>query len=209
MATVTGSSWTPILNMDWTNQKLRDWVRNDLQAAKDTTWKFVCFHQPGFSIDKLHYRDQRMRLLCDIFQDCDVDLVFSGHTHSYQRSRPLLFYPAMKNGSPTINQDGTVSGEILLDEKFDGIDYSHPYGIIYIVSGAGKTLLSAPLNDRRNSHKLAATPLNTETFSDKYISSINSFTLCDVSNTTLMVSQVSGDGKILDCFYMEKRTRRH
>ncbi len=52
--------------MDWTNQELRDWVRKDLLTAKGQTWKFVCFHQPGFSIDKAHSREQRMRLLSDI-----------------------------------------------------------------------------------------------------------------------------------------------
>ncbi len=106
--------------MNWTNQKLRNWVRQDLTVNKDKTWKFVCFHQPGFSIDKAHSNEQRMRLLSDIFQDCKVDMVFSGHAHNYQKTFPMLFRPLRKDGNPIGNADGTVSGTFVLDKLFDG-----------------------------------------------------------------------------------------
>ena len=44
--------WTVLdanATVDWTNRELQEWVANDLAAAKDATWRFVSFHQPGFN----------------------------------------------------------------------------------------------------------------------------------------------------------------
>ena len=180
--------------MNWKNPQLRNWVRKDLETNKDQTWKFVCFHQPGFSIDKVHSTEQRMRLLSDVFQDCGVDIVFSGHAHDYQKTYPLIFHPTMIDGAPTSNKDGTVSGDFILDKQFDGKANPHARGVIYIVSGGGGAALygSAPeSNDRAN-------------FTDKFISSTHSLTFCDTNQNKLKVSQVSEDGQVLDSFKIEK-----
>lgn len=186
--------------MDWTDQKLRNWVRNDLLAAKGQTWKFVCFHQPGFSIDKAHSREQRMRLLSDIFQDCGVDVVFSGHAHDYQRSFPLVFKAMQKNGKPFSNADGTVSGEFVLDKEFDGAKKSAPKGVIYIVSGGGGAALYGSIKETKGNVETA----DQVTFTDKFIAFTHSLTLCEVSGQTFTLSQISEDGKVLDRIYITK-----
>jgi acid phosphatase type 7 len=180
--------------MSWTNQKLRNWVRQDLITNKDKTWKFVCFHQPGFSIDKVHSVEQRMRLLSDIFQECGVDIVFSGHAHNYQKSFPLLFRPLRTEGTPSANPDGTVSGEFVLDKLFDGKKNLHPIGVIYMVSGAGGAALYG-----------AAPQLpNATNFTDKFNSSTHSLTLCEINRGELKCSQIDEDGKIIDSFKIQK-----
>ncbi len=191
--------------MDWTNQKLRSWVRNDLEVAKKQTWKFVCFHQPGFSIDRAHYCEQRMRLLCDIFQDCGVDMVFSGHAHNYQRSYPLMFHGLIKNSIPVINQDGTVSGDFIFDKKFDGIKNTRPAGVIYIVSGGGGAGLYGAADEGKSSRKLPDRSTTVQrVFTNKFIASTHSLTLCDVDNSKLIVKQISEDGQVLDSFIIDK-----
>jgi len=179
--------------MSWTNQKLRDWVRTDLESNKAKTWRFVCFHQPGFSIDKVHNTEQRMRLLSDIFQECGVDIVFSGHAHNYQKSYPMLFHPKMKSGIPIMNSDGTLDGSFVLDKKFDGKTNTHPNGVIYIVSGAGGAALYGSMQNP-----------DPAGFTDKFNSSTHSLTLCDVNQNKLTLSQISEDGKVLDSFKIEK-----
>ncbi len=180
--------------MSWTNQKLRDWVRQDLSANKNKPWKFVCFHQPGFSIDKVHSTEQRMRLLSDIFQDGDVDLVFSGHAHNYQKSYPMKFNALRKSGNPSTSADGTVSGEFVLDKQFDGKKNFHPKGVIYIVSGAGGAALygsTTVLPDGMN-------------FTSKVDASVHSFSLCEIDQNELKFSQISEDSKVLDSFKIKK-----
>lgn len=180
--------------MSWTNQKLREWVRQDLNANKTRPWKFVCFHQPGFSIDKVHSTEQRMRLLSDIFQDCGVDMVFSGHAHNYQKSYPMKFNAFRKHGNPSTNADGTVSGEFVLDKQFDGKKNFHPNGVIYIVSGAGGAAL------------YGSTPVLTDptNFTDKFDASVHSFSLCEIDKNELKYSQISEDGHTLDTFKIKK-----
>ncbi len=179
--------------MSWTNAKLRDWVRKDLQTNKSKTWKFVCFHQPGFSIDKVHNTEQRMRLLSDIFQDCGVDIVFSGHAHNYQKSYPLIFHPQSKNGIPVINADGTVSGSFIFDKKYDGKSNTHPTGIIYVVSGAGGAALYGSMENPDRAG-----------FTNEFVSSTHSLTYLDINQNKLIYSQISEDGKVLDSFKIEK-----
>jgi predicted phosphodiesterase len=182
--------------MDWTNQALRNWVAADLSKAKQARWKFVCFHQPGFSFDVAHYKEQRMRLLCDIFEKEGVDVVFSGHAHDYQRTYPLLFKANKKNGQPTGNADGTVSGELTLDKQFDGIKNTKPHGVIYIVTGAGGAGLYGSIQDK--------IPSMQKTFTDKCISNTHSFTVCDIDDSKLAVRQISEDGILLDQFIVKK-----
>src|SRR4029077_10051655 len=49
--------------MDWSNPSLREWLAQDLTAARSATWRFVAFHQPCFNSSKHHFAEQYMRLL--------------------------------------------------------------------------------------------------------------------------------------------------
>ncbi|MDZ4834112.1 MAG: metallophosphoesterase [Candidatus Melainabacteria bacterium] len=176
--------------MDWTDKKTRDWVDRDLENAKSATWKFAAFHQPGFSVDAAHATEQRMRLLSDIFEKHNVDIVFSGHAHCYQRSYPLKFTPDWKSIKGTYHD--SVAGTFALDKKYDGSVQKTPNGIIYIVTGGGGAgLYARGVNDVK------------APFMDKYVYA-HSFTLCDANDKSLKVSQVSTDGKLLDQFTLTK-----
>jgi len=182
--------------VDWTDESLRKWVADDLAKAKDATWKFVCFHQPGFSYDLSHYKEQRMRLLSDLFERGGVDIVFSGHAHDYQRSYPLKFKAKREGGKPAINSDGTVDGDFTFDKQYDGLSKTKPHGIIYLVTGAGGAKLYGPISERF--------PSIPKTFTFKFDSDHYSFTACDINGPTLKINQINGDGTILDSFTVEK-----
>ena len=81
--------WTVLdanATVDWTDRELQSWVAKDLESAQGSTWRFVSFHQPGFSSSKTHFDEQYMRILAPVFEAGKVDLVFSGHVHNYRRS---------------------------------------------------------------------------------------------------------------------------
>jgi len=64
------------------------WLRNDLRNA-NTTWKFVFFHHPPYSSGR-HGSNPKVRsILTPLFRRQGVDIVFSGHDHTYQRSFPI------------------------------------------------------------------------------------------------------------------------
>ncbi|WP_422931472.1 metallophosphoesterase [Singulisphaera sp. PoT] len=136
--------WTVLdanATVDWTNRELQEWVANDLAAAKGSTWRFVSFHQSGFNSSKHHFDEQYMRIL---FEARNVDVVFNGHVHNYQRSYPLRFVPSAETGAvPSVDMDGKVSkmryvdGKWTLDKSFDGKSDTSLEGEIYVVTGAG------------------------------------------------------------------------
>lgn len=181
---------------DWSNQKMRDWVQKDLASAKNATWKFVTFHQPGFSADKKHGNEQRMRLLSDIFEKEGVDVVWAGHAHNYQRTFPLTFKAQSKDGIPFMNLDGTVPGDFGFDKNYDGKSDKTPKGIIYIVTGAGGQTL----------YESSQADLDGFKFLDKFEGNTHSFTICDIDGAQMKVRQISEDGKIVDEFALNKMT---
>ncbi|MBT3501956.1 MAG: hypothetical protein HOB40_10260 [Candidatus Marinimicrobia bacterium] len=70
-----------------------EWLKNDLEAARKTAkWTFVFFHQPPYSecwsggyYDGEYYLRKEIVPLMELN---GVDIVFSGHTHDYERGLP-------------------------------------------------------------------------------------------------------------------------
>ncbi|MDD2666838.1 MAG: metallophosphoesterase [Methanocellales archaeon] len=61
------------------------WLQNDLTTS--AAWKFVSFHHPPYSSSASHYGGWAnwQSLWCPIFLDHDVNAVFNGHVHAYER----------------------------------------------------------------------------------------------------------------------------
>lgn len=80
------------------------WLESALAASK-ATWKFAAHHHPCFSSDEDDYGDHwrgkseaaeytwgdsNARKLVPVYEKYGVDIVFSGHIHSYERTWPIL-----------------------------------------------------------------------------------------------------------------------
>jgi hypothetical protein len=94
------------------------WLRADLAAARGRyDWTFVYYHHPLLTCT---YKSNQPDIAADlfpIFQEFKVDMVFTGHAHTYERLFPLA------NGVP-VNQSQNPN-------------YVDPQGTIFIVSGCG------------------------------------------------------------------------
>ena len=70
-----------------------EWLEEDLKSTS-ATWKFVFFHHPPYSsypgYTEEGTEDKKLRVLCPLFERYNVDVVFSGHVHNYERTYPLL-----------------------------------------------------------------------------------------------------------------------
>ena len=193
------SHWT-ILDantyMDWSNPSLREWLNKDLAAAQSATWRIVAFHQPGFNSAKEHFPEQHMRPLAPVFEANHVDIVFSGHVHNYQRSFPLAFVPMPQPDGKPAGPKGEVAGEWKLDKTFGDGATTKPKGVIYIISGAGGAGLYNP--------EQQDDPASWQTFTNKFISQVNSLSVVDIDGKTLRLKQTSATGEQLDTFRIAK-----
>jgi predicted phosphodiesterase len=197
--------WTVIdadTYVDWTDTTLLNWVKNDLNNAKDVKWHFVLFHHPGFNSSTVHFEQQHMRLLSPIFEAGNVDVVFNGHVHNYQRSYPLKFTPERKGTLMVGGKENktirgiVVNGKWQLDKQFDGINSTKANGIIYIVTGAGGQDLYNPEQE-----------LDTDSwqkFTYKFFSTDHSLTYIQSIGDTMHIKQIASSGKVVDEFILSK-----
>jgi hypothetical protein len=182
--------------VDWTDSQLRDWVAQDLAAARGATWRFVAFHHPGFHSAKEHAEQQQMRLLADLLEKGGVDVVFSGHVHNYQRAFPLRFQVDRDSAGKPVRNENLVPGRWELDRSFDGRDRTRPQGVIYLVTGAGGNRLYNP--------EQSDDPSSWQAFTAKFIAKVHSLTVADVEGSKVTIRQLSADGQELDRFVVTK-----
>ncbi len=188
--------------MDWTDSTMKAWVKNDLVQSKSATWHFVMFHHPGFNSSIEHAEQQQMRLLAPIFEEGNVDIVFNGHVHNYQRSFPMKFAPAKNGTLLTGGKDGkTIRGRVVpglwaLDKNFNGQTNTKANGVIYIVTGAGGRDLYNPEQEAR--------PETWQPFTNKFISIVHSLTVADVKGNSIIIQQLTAEGKVLGSFTITK-----
>ncbi len=72
-------------------EAMRDWLIADL-SNNNRDWTIVIFHHPPYSKGENHDSDREQREIdmrerfTPVFEDYGVDVVYSGHSHSYERS---------------------------------------------------------------------------------------------------------------------------
>lgn len=112
----------PYTNSTTTSQQF-NWLQNNLVLVDRniTPWVVVVMHCPWYSSNMNHYADaqtvQMRESMEDIFYKYNVNIVFSGHVHDYERT-----YPVYRNVSDiyapvyiTIGNAGNLEG---LDNKY-------------------------------------------------------------------------------------------
>lgn len=171
---------------------MAQWLRKDL-AANKKPWVIVAFHTPPYS-DGGHKSDScwdsRGRL-CDmretfvpIFDEFGVDLVLSGHSHGYERSKLIINH---------LGKSDTFSKKnILQDRKTDyvkSLTEKKNSGTIYQVCGS-----SSKLDGATYAHP--ALP-----FSLAQMGSL----IIELTSTTLTSKFLNIDGKIADEFTITKK----
>jgi acid phosphatase type 7 len=127
------------------------WLMADL-AANTQDWTVVYFHHPPYSKGS-HDSDQPGTAMADmrehytaVFEMYGVDLVFSGHSHSYERSFPILGHRGTSDTFLESMKTDTGNGRKDSDGAYIKPYNSLDHGIIYSVAGSSGKARSGSLN---------------------------------------------------------------
>ena len=182
----------------WEARELREWLGRDLEQAKGATWRFVVFHHPAFNLaEGNHYQEQWMAQIWPLLEQHRVDIVFTGHIHTYVRTQPIRFTPdpgALAALDPR-TQQGELKGALHWDARFDGSRRTRAAGVIHIVTGGG----GAHLHLKGKGPLLRLKPHAAKAVFDE-----NSFSLLDIKGRKLTFRQLGAQGEELDRFTLRK-----
>ena len=108
-------------------------IENDLKTASTNPkidWTFVVESTPMYTSPSKHQADSTIRdIYHPLFDKYNVDLVFSGDNHNYQRTFPLKY-----------NSNGDSSNPIMTNNNQINYHKDHPGQIYFITGTAGKSL---------------------------------------------------------------------
>jgi 3',5'-cyclic AMP phosphodiesterase CpdA len=77
-----------VLDTDYLDPKQQEWIERELKASSDD-WKIVYFHHPLYSSAERHGSELDLReILEPLFIKYGVSVVFQGHDHIYERTKP-------------------------------------------------------------------------------------------------------------------------
>ncbi len=185
------------LYVDPTGAEWQAWMTDDLSAT-DAAWKFVVYHHPAFNVGVEHYEEQHMRVLAPLFERCGVTIVFHGHEHNYQRTRPIRFAPSGPGAAGRVNaEDRLVPGTFTVDTAFDGHRVTRPGGVIYLTTGAGgKHLYDADFTGQPS--RWVHPEDGNVAYVDRLVADRHSLTVVDVQRTELTLRQIDERGREID-----------
>jgi hypothetical protein len=120
------------------------WLEKDMAASK-ATWRFVFFHHPPYSSSN-HGENAKMRdVMVPFFAKSKIDIVFAGHDHSYERTRPMngVTYVVSGNGGNRLYEHKNPH------PQYTEVFYTEKHGLTLIsIDGARLTLRHVDVDGR-------------------------------------------------------------
>ncbi len=204
---------------------MRDWLIDDL-SSNTLDWTLVIFHHPPYSKGQNHDSDieqneiDMRETFAPVFEDHGVDVVYSGHAHSYERSWYLNGHygssetfmakahaeldgqgnPSMGQGTDVYQQ---ISSATAADDK-----------AVYTVAGsAGKADQENPCSPGRSmgcslpnwlSHPAHRSFPTGQTGYHSHGLSLKGSVVIDASRTSLTSRFISENGQVLDHFIITR-----
>lgn len=123
------------------------WIDKALADSK-ATWKIVCHHHPPYSSDENDYGnlwktnkgtrgDLRVRQLVKLYEQHGVDIVWTGHIHSYERTWPVREGRAVNEGGTIYMVTGGGGGGLETPGPFrpffqNNVRRGHHYNMVYV-----------------------------------------------------------------------------
>ena len=192
------------------------WLKKDLARANanpDINWVIVFTHMPPFSGGS-HNSDAESELmnirnnLVPLLDGYKVDLVLSGHSHGYERSRLMRDHFTTSTNFMLATHNPAVGSNAQGNGRYDGTANSCFYyknsaaakneGIVYVVNGAGGRALEEVVASNMRNPGLAARLMASSHFF------VGGSMYLEVENKRLTAKYISAKKQVLDQFTIFK-----
>ena len=134
-----------VLNTNDVSTAQIDWLKQDLEAAKDAKWKVVTLHIAPYSTGdhtNASANQNIVQKLTPIFSEKHVDLVLQAHDHTYNKTLPYKWdaagYTETYNNAEVVNLEPET--ETVGEKVYD----KNPQGTYYVTTGAAGHRCGAP-----------------------------------------------------------------
>ncbi len=139
-----------VLNTNEVNTEQINWLKDDLEAAKDAKWKVVMMHISPYSTGDHSNKSENQNIvqkLTPIFSEKHVDLVLQAHDHTYNKTLPYKWdaagYTETWNNAEVVNLEPET--EQVGEREYD----KNPQGTYYVTTGAAGHRCGAAESDGR------------------------------------------------------------
>lgn len=198
-----------------TNGEMAQWLKKDLMANKQQ-WAIAYWHHPPYTKGS-HNSDNEGNLIemrqyiVPILEQYGVDLVMTGHSHTYERSYLIDSHYGL---GATIADSNFVQGKT--DGRMDGdgpylkpaeANYSHK-GTVYFVNGTGGSLSTGEEIDHPAHYKAieeggsVILEINGDTLTSTFMNAMNAtnddqFTIIKSKSEPCSINFTLGDDQVL------------
>lgn len=108
-----------VLDSNYVDKEQLGWLEKEL-GASGSDWKICLFHHPLYSSGARHGSDLALReQLEPVFVKHKVDVVFTGHDHFYERTKPQKGITYFVSGGAAKLRGGDIERSPLTERGFD------------------------------------------------------------------------------------------
>lgn len=139
-----GNLYVAVIDYGVVNEESLQWLVEDAKAS-DARWKFLVTHQPAYYTNAAGGNETIHNLVPQYAEEADIDLVLSGHDHSYARTKPLTDGKVDEAGGITylicgaVGEKGyDVSSGLPFKDSFEVLKDSDEFNAIYLTLEVGQ-----------------------------------------------------------------------
>lgn len=139
-----GNLYVAVIDYGAVDEESLQWLVEDAYAS-DARWKFLVTHQPAYYTNAAGGNETIHNLVPQYAEQAGIDLVLSGHDHSYARTKPLTGGEVDEAGGITylicgaVGEKGyDVSSGLPFEDSFEVLKDSNDFNAIYLTLEVGQ-----------------------------------------------------------------------
>jgi predicted phosphodiesterase len=150
-----------VLDSNYMDREQLQWLESQLSAST-SPWKICYFHHPLYSNSRFHGPDTDLRAQIEpLFEKYNVQVVFSGHEHVYERLKPQhgIYYFVLGSSGQLRPHDLRASSDTAkgfdTDQTFALVEVSNDTLYFQTIARNGETVDSGVVERRSKSAQAA------------------------------------------------------